>query len=87
MKTSNEIASPHVAFSTKSVVLRTPMIEFDEEKFDARPPPLDSCIRTIAIISTAAKTIRIKNNVYIFFCYLYLLFIINFSKKRIWSAK
>ena len=35
-------ASPHVAFSRKSVVLRTPIIWFEEAKLDARPPPFDS---------------------------------------------
>lgn len=62
------------------------MIWFDDEKFDASPPPLDSWISTMPIMSSAASTIKITNNVYIFF-YLYLLFIISFSKNRIWSAK
>ena len=30
-----------VAFSKKSVVLRTPIIWLDDEKPDARPPPLE----------------------------------------------
>lgn len=35
-------ASVQVAFSTTSVVLRTPIIWFDAAKFDASPPPFDS---------------------------------------------
>ena len=42
LNTTMAIANPHVAFSTTSVVLRTPMIEFDEENCDERPPPFDS---------------------------------------------
>ena len=32
---------PHVAFSRKSVVLRTPMMALDEEKPEASPPPFE----------------------------------------------
>lgn len=42
LSTTMAIAKPHVAFSRKSVVLRTPMIWFEEAKLDARPPPFDS---------------------------------------------
>lgn len=42
LNTTIAIANPHVVFSTTSVVLRTPMIEFDEENCDERPPPFDS---------------------------------------------
>ena len=52
------------------------MIWFDDEKLDARPPPLDSCISTIPIIRTAAKQIKITNNVYIFL--LLFVFIIYY---------
>lgn len=42
LKTTMAIASPHVAFSRKSVVFLTPMIWFDDEKLEAKPPPFDS---------------------------------------------
>lgn len=42
LSTTIAAARPQVAFSRKSVVLRTPMIWFEEAKLDARPPPLDS---------------------------------------------
>src|SRR5574344_1215577 len=57
-------ARPQVNFSTTSVVLRTPMIAFEEEKLDARPPPFDSWISTMKIISNATRTINTTNNVY-----------------------
>jgi len=63
LKTTINAASVHVAFSTTSVVLRTPMIALEEEKLDARPPPFDSWMSTIQIISNATITIKIKNNV------------------------
>lgn len=50
-------------FSTKSVVLRTPMIELVEEKLEASPPPLDSWMSTMKIISNEARTIKTTNNV------------------------
>ena len=34
-------ANPHVTFSTTSVVLCTPIIAFDDAKFEERPPPFD----------------------------------------------
>jgi hypothetical protein len=39
------------------------MIEFDEENCEERPPPLDSWISTIKIISNDARTIRTTKNV------------------------
>jgi hypothetical protein len=54
-------ASVHVVFSTMSVVFLTPMIEFEEEKLEASPPPLDSWISTTPIISSEARTIRITS--------------------------
>jgi hypothetical protein len=39
--TTMKIAKPHVAFSRKSVVLRTPMMALDEEKPEASPPPFE----------------------------------------------
>ena len=41
-KTTRMPASDHVAFSTKSVVLRTPSTLLAPATLDARPPPLDS---------------------------------------------
>ncbi|ERK39019.1 hypothetical protein HMPREF9135_0773 [Segatella baroniae F0067] len=38
-------------------------MELEEEKFEAKPPPFDSWIRTIPIIRIEARTIRITNNV------------------------
>ena len=61
LNTTIAAARPHVAFSMKSVVLRTPIMAFDDEKFDAKPPPFDSCISTMPIISTEAITMRITN--------------------------
>ena len=42
LNTTMNAANPQVAFSRKSVVLRTPIIWFEEAKLDARPPPFDS---------------------------------------------
>ena len=61
LKTTSEAARPHVAFSTKSVVLRTPIMAFDDEKFEAKPPPLDSWISTMPIMSNDAITMKITN--------------------------
>ena len=36
-----KIAKPQVAFSRKSVVLRTPIIALDEENPEASPPPFE----------------------------------------------
>lgn len=41
LNTTMNAARLHVAFSRKSVVLRTPIIWFDDAKPDARPPPLE----------------------------------------------
>lgn len=54
-------ARPHVAFSTKSVVLRTPMMALEDEKFDANPPPLDSWMSTMPIMSNDAITMSTTN--------------------------
>ena len=45
--TSRAPASVHVAFSRKSVVLRTPINWLDDEKFEAKPPPLEFCTNII----------------------------------------
>lgn len=39
------------------------MIEFEEEKLDASPPPLDSWMSTMKIISNDTRTINTTNNV------------------------
>ena len=39
--TTMKPAKLHVAFSMKSVVLRTPIIWLDEAKLDAKPPPFE----------------------------------------------
>lgn len=72
LSTTMAIASPHVAFSRKSVVLRTPMIWLDEEKPDARPPPLLSWMSTIPHISIAARITSTMINVYIVLIFLLL---------------
>ena len=41
LRTTRAIARPHVSFSRKSVVLRTPIIWLGAEKFAASPPPLE----------------------------------------------
>ena len=46
-----------------AVVLRTPMMAFEDEKFEAKPPPFDSCISTMPIMSSDAITIKITNKV------------------------
>ena len=61
-------ARHHVAFSRKSVVLRTPMIWLDEAKLDARPPPFDSWIRTIPHMRMDARITKMMINVYISVC-------------------
>ena len=84
--TTMKMASPHVSFSIKSVVLRTPMIWLEDAKLEERPPPLEFCTNTTKHIRIAASTINTTNNKYIFF-YFDLALIINFSKNLIWSAK
>ena len=39
--TTMNAANPQVVFSKKSVVFRTPIIWLDEEKLEAKPPPLE----------------------------------------------
>ena len=76
LSTTIATAKPQVAFSRKSVVLRTPMIWLDEAKLDARPPPFDSWIRTIPHINTDARSTSTIINEYIFMsCYLLFLFL------------
>ncbi len=70
--TTMNAARLHVAFSMKLVVWRTPASELALEKPAARPPPFDSWMSTIPIMSSAAMTIKITNSVYI----LSLLFIV-----------
>ena len=82
-------ARPQVNFSTTSVVLRTPMIAFEEEKLDARPPPYDSWISTMKIINNAIKTINTTNNVYIFktsFIYYYFSLFLAVSDQFLQEA-
>jgi len=45
-RTATMPKSHHVAFSSTSVVLRTPIILLVEAKGEARPPPLDFCTIT-----------------------------------------
>lgn len=42
LNTTKAMAKAHVVFSTTSVVFLTPMIWFEDEKLEAKPPPLDS---------------------------------------------
>jgi len=53
-----------VAFSKKSVVLRTPIIWFELEKLDARPPPFEFCTNTINTKIIDATTARMVKNKY-----------------------
>lgn len=73
LSTTIAAASPHVAFSTKSVVLRTPMMAFEDEKLEAKPPPFDSWINTIPTINKDARTMSPTNNVYIIFLFVYFI--------------
>lgn len=66
LTTTMKTASPHVSFSMKSVVLRTPIIWFEEANADERPPPLEFCTNTTKHISTAASANNTTNNKYIF---------------------
>lgn len=66
LHTITKPANPQVAFSRKSVVLRTPMIWLEEENPEAKPPPFEFWINTIKIKSIEAIRIRIEINTYIF---------------------
>ena len=91
LNTQITIASVHVAFSTKLLVLRTPIIWLELAKLEAKPPPFDFCINTMPIIRTEAINIRMINaenmSVYCYFLFLYFSFTISFLRNRIWSAK
>ncbi|CQB89234.1 Uncharacterised protein [Chlamydia trachomatis] len=73
LNTTIKIANPHVVFSITSVVFRTPIMAFDEEKLEANPPPFDSWITTITTIKIEARTISPTNNVYIIFLLVYFI--------------
>jgi len=64
-RTMSEPASVHVAFSRKSVVLRTPSTWLEEEKPDARPPPLEFWTNTINTNTTEQIRIKIEIKTYI----------------------
>ena len=65
LNTTRQAASVQVAFSTTSVVLRTPIIWLEEAKLEASPPPLDSWISTRSVSNTAVMTAKITNTEYI----------------------
>jgi hypothetical protein len=54
LKTTKAIANVHVAFSRKSVVLRTPITWLLEANVELNPPPLEFWTNTISIIKMAA---------------------------------
>lgn len=67
------MAKPQVAFSMTSVVFLTPMMAFEDEKLEAKPPPFDSWINTIPTINKDARTMSPTNNVYIIFLFVYFI--------------
>ena len=70
LSTTTLPASAQVAFSRKSVVLRTPMIWFDEENPEANPPPFEFCTSTIRIRKIDARKIKMDKNTYMrFYCF------------------
>ncbi len=75
--TTSTAASVHVAFSTTSVVLRTPMIWFDAAKFEAKPPPFDSWMSTMNVSRTATMTAKITSTVYI--CLLFIVIFVYYQ--------
>jgi hypothetical protein len=90
-------ARPHVSFSIKLLVRRTPMIWLLPAKDDERPPPLDFCTSTTQIRSTAQMRVRMISTMYIAIFNMlginYLLLFtasrlsISFLRNRNWSAK
>lgn len=74
LSTQITMARVHVAFSTKLLVLRTPMIWFELAKLEAKPPPLDFWIKTMPIIKIEAITMKITNalniSVIVYFVYI-----------------
>lgn len=73
LNTTKAMARAHVVFSTTSVVFLTPMIWFEDEKLEARPPPFDSWINTIKHIKMEITIVKTRRIVYIdliiCFCY------------------
>ena len=71
-------ASVQVDFSKKSVVLRTPIIWFDDEKPAANPPPFEFCTNTMRIIRMAAIKIRMVIKIYIYL--FFFIFLVEYQK-------
>src|SRR5574344_81979 len=75
LKTTSIITNDHVAFSKKSVVLRTPNILFDAEKFAAKPPPFGFCTDTIMVNKIEITTANDTSTLYIIICYFELFYL------------
>src|SRR4051812_28017581 len=60
----SEIANTQVSFSSRSVVLRTPITWFDALKLAASPPPFEFCTNTIRHSSMLTMIRRTIINVY-----------------------
>lgn len=74
LKMTNNAANVHVDFSMKSVVLRTPIIAFEAEKPEAKPPPFDSWIKTTSVNSTPAITAKMIKTVYILLIFMFVIY-------------
>ena len=57
------MARTQVAFSKKSVVLRTPSIWLEPPKLEVRPPPFESCINITRISNMLPINISDSNNI------------------------
>lgn len=74
LKMTNNAAKVHVDFSIKSVVLRTPIIAFEAEKPEAKPPPFDSWIKTTSVNSIPAITAKMIKTVYILLIFMFVIY-------------
>jgi len=61
--TITAIAKAQVAFSRKSVVLRTPNIWLEAPNEEVNPPPLESWISTTRISNIHAAIIKMSNKI------------------------
>ena len=62
------IAKPQVPFSRKSPVRCTPIMLFDDERPEDKPPPFGFCINMINTKSAQNNIPKITKNVVIIFC-------------------
>ncbi len=61
LNTKSAMARTQVAFSKKSVVLRTPNIWLDPPNDEVKPPPFESCISTTKIRRMQTITVSISS--------------------------